>query len=185
MRRRFARLSVLTAVIVPLGVTGVFAASASAEAGPTCTGGSGEMKLSPGLTETAQIQKIAIKGKLSGCETPAHTATSATYKVTEETSEPVSCATVEDATYNVKPGSVSIKWKGKGIGTSTGMIGIPLSVVPEVGFTGMVESGAFAESKIAGTVTETLKGTCGVGKGGKKPKPVKSTTMNVSKSNSY
>ena len=185
MRMRFARLTVLATLIVPLGVMGVFAAPASAEEGPTCTGGSGKMKISPGLTETAQIQTITIKGKLTGCENKhkpfRKTSTTANYTVTEKTTEPVSCATFagESPAGGSPTGTVSIKWKEKGVGESTGTISIPLSGLAEVEISGQVESGAFAGSKISGAVVETLNGTCE----GKKKK--KQATANATRSNSY
>jgi len=172
---------VLTALIVPLGMIGVFAAPASAEAGPECTGNTAKMKLSPGLTFTSVYQTITINGKLSGCTGGG--VTSAKYTV--KTSGPASCeeGSVLKGTY--QEGTIVITWKGKGLpkgaGNSIGtfLMQPPIPPGPSLfAISGMIESGPFAESKIAGEVLVTLKGTCGA------KKRIKSATVTESGSTS-
>jgi len=61
------RLAALAAVPAPVAVMAVSAASASAAEGTTCSGNSGTVKYSPGLTNTAKVQNTIVKGTLSGC----------------------------------------------------------------------------------------------------------------------
>jgi hypothetical protein len=171
MRTRLGRLWVLATLAIPLGAISLVATPASAYAeGTTCSGNSGSIKLSPGLQESAQVQNITIKGKLTGCT--GSTVTSATYLAHLKTTGPVSCAALA-STGEAATGSIVIKWSPTGQGNSSGTFSMPLTAVAGVSLGGTLESGPFATSTISGTVSQTFAGACGGGKGKKKAKKVK------------
>ena len=171
MRTRLGRLWVLAALAMPLGAISLVASPASAYAeGTTCAGNSGSIKLSPGLQESAQVQNITIKGKLTGCT--ASTATTATYVAHLKTTGPVSCAALASAG-EAATGSIVIKWSPKGQGNSKGTFSMPLTAVAGVSLGGTLESGPFATGTISGTASQTFASTCSGGKGKKKAKKVK------------
>ena len=62
MRISTFKLSVVGSLVAAIAMTG--AASASADT-TTCSN-TGTIKLSPGLSNTAQVQNVTIKGKLTG-----------------------------------------------------------------------------------------------------------------------
>jgi hypothetical protein len=175
MRTRFRGLWVLAALAVPMGVTGFVAAPASASVGTTCSANSGTIKLSPGLGESAQVQNMIIKGKLSGCT--GASVTGGTYVAHLKTTSPVSCAALASAG-EAATGSIVIKWSPKGQGNSNGTFSMPLTGTPEVSLGGTLTSGLFAPSSISGTVSQSFAGPCGgSGKGKKKGKKVKDGTF--------
>jgi hypothetical protein len=168
MRTRYARLSVLTALIVPVGAIGAFAAPASAE-GTTCSGNSGSIKISPGLEETARAQTISIKGMLTGC---TGSVTSASYRATLKTA-PVTCAALKSTGEPATATNLVIKW---GHGNSHGTFSMPLTEMA-VSIGGTIESGPFEKLSIAGTVTQSYGACGGGGKGKMKPKKLKKGTF--------
>lgn len=174
MRTRFTRLSVLVALAAPLATMGISAAPASAAEGTTCSGNSGSIKLSPGLSESAQVQNISIKGSLSGC---TGAVTSAKYVAHLKTTDPVSC-TALSSTGEAATGTIVIKWSPKGQGNSNGTFSMPLTELAGVSIGGTLESGPFETLKISGTVSQSFQGTCGGGgKGKSKAKKVKNGTF--------
>ena len=60
-----------------------------------CTGNSGTVTLSPGLTDTAAVQTMRIKGTLTGCAGDPFT--EARYTATLKTAGPVSCSVLKDS----------------------------------------------------------------------------------------
>jgi hypothetical protein len=177
MGTRFARLSVLAALMAPIGAMGLAAAPAGASAGTTCSANSGSIKLSPGLQESAQVQNITIKGTLSGCT--GATVTGGTYVAHLKTTNPVSCAALASAG-EAATGSIVIKWSPKGQGNSNGTFSMPLTAVAGVSISGTLAGGPFPTSSISGTVSQSFAGTCGGGKGKKKAKKVKDGTFSGS-----
>ncbi len=153
-------------------------------AGETCEQNSGTIKLSPGLSETPQVQDITIKGTLSGCDGPAEP-TGATYVAHLKTTEEVTCSTLSSISAEPTTTSVSlvVKWSPKGTGNSHGALVVPLT---EVGTTleGTLEGGPFAgpASVFASSLSEGFTGgpTCGVPPAKGKAKPVKSGTFATS-----
>lgn len=147
-------------------------------AGETCEQNSGTIKLSPGLSETPQVQDITIKGALSGCDGPAEP-TGATYVAHLKTTEEVTCSTLSSLSAEPTTTSVSlvVKWSPKGAGNSHGTLVLPLT---EAGgsFGGTVEGGPFSgvHDVFASSLSESFAGgaTCGVPPAKGKAKPVKS-----------
>ena len=90
---RISRLLVFAALV------GAFclAATASASAATaTCTGANGKIKLSPGLSETAAVQNIQVKGELTGC-TGEGSQETYKYQIHAKTAEAVTCAALAGA----------------------------------------------------------------------------------------
>ncbi len=132
----------------------------------TCEQNSGTIKLSPGLSETPQVQNITVRGALKGCDGPAEP-TEATYVAHLKTNEEVTCSTLSSlsAEPTTTPVSFVVKWSPKGSGNSHGSLVLPLS---EAGgtFAGTLEGGPFPvdANVFAGTLFESYNGgpTCGV-----------------------
>jgi hypothetical protein len=147
-------------------------------AGETCEQNSGTIKLSPGLSETPQVQDITIKGTLAGCDGPAEP-TGATYVAHLKTTEEVTCSTLSSLSAEPTTTSVSlvVKWSPKGAGNSHGTLVMPLT---EAGgsFEGVVDGGPFAgvHGLFASALSESFTGgaSCGVPPAKGKAKPVKS-----------
>lgn len=177
MRSKLAGLSALAALAV-LAVMGGGAASASA-AGITCAANSGTVKLSPGLTESAHVQNITIKGVLSECTSEESTLTEAKYVAHLKTTEAVTCSVLAGAGAEEEETKIVIKWRPKGQGNSQGTFSMPLTEATEVSLGGTLASGPFSEDTIAGTVSQAFTGgpTCGVTEGKKKAKKVKKGTF--------
>jgi hypothetical protein len=169
MRTRY----LITVVAVTLGTLGVSAASASA-ATTTCAGNAGTIKLSPGLSQSPQVQNITVNGTLSECAGEGSTVTGAKYLAHLKTAEPVSCSALTGAGALEEGGTIVIKWSPKGQGNSLGSFSMPLTEVPGVSLGGTLASGPFSGASIAGTVSQTFTGgaTCGVANGKKKAKKV-------------
>jgi hypothetical protein len=165
------RKIVLTMAIAALGVLGATTASASAAPNATCNY-AGNVKLSPGLSNTAKTQNITIKGTLSGCTGEEPAVTSGTYVAHLKTTEPVTCTALTTAPAATE-GTIVLKW---GIGNSHGTFSEPLNEELPQGLSGSVESGPFAGLAISGSAQETfIEGAnCGGTIPGKKhPKPAK------------
>lgn len=173
MRTRFAWWSVLAALAVPLGAMGVSTASASAAT--TCTGNSGTIKLSPGLSEMPHVQNISIKGVLSGCSGEGSTVTGAAYVAQLKTTTAVKCSVLTGPGAAEEHTNIVIKWSPQGEGNSMGTFSMPLTEVAGVSLGGTLTSGPFSGESIAGTVSQTFTGgaTCGVPTAGKHPKKAK------------
>ncbi len=154
MRTKFKRFSAVAAVMAPLAMMAASAAPASA-AGTACTGESGAMKISPGLTSKAQVQNITVKGFLTGCT--GSTVSGAGYVAHLKTTNPVTCATL--ATAEPATGTIVIKWSPKGQGNSQASLSMPLTSLAETALSGSIASGPFEALGISGTSTTTF-GTC-------------------------
>jgi hypothetical protein len=169
LRRRY----LLTLLAVTLGTVGASAVSANA-ATTTCAGNTGMIKLSPGLSESPQVQNITVKGTLSECSGEGSTLTGAKYVAHLKTAEPVTCSALAGPGAPEEGGTIVIKWSPKGQGNSLGSFSMPLTEVPGVSIGGTLESGPFSGDSIAGAVSQTFTGgaTCGVANGKKKAKKV-------------
>jgi hypothetical protein len=141
-----------------------------------CTTNTGTSKLSPGLTDTAAVQTVKIKGTLTGCTGEPFTKVS--YKATLTTAHAVSCSVLSEAG-EAASGSAKFKWTPKAKPASAaGPLSLVLSEAPSVAFSGETTAGAFSPLTLAGAVRETYEGAakCGVAEG-KKVKAVKKGTF--------
>src|ERR1700732_5077585 len=176
MGSKFAKLSVLTVLVSTAGLMGAFAASASADS-ITCTI-SGTIQLSPGLSESAQVQNISItkhKGaKLSGCSGTETTVSGGNATIHMKTANAVTCAALKSVGAPVTETNAVFKWVGAS-GNSMGTFTMPLTEAP-VALGGTIAMGAFpfSEDTISGTATQTYTGgsKCGMSSGHKKAKKV-------------
>jgi hypothetical protein len=167
----------LSAVLMALAIVAVPVASASADT-TTCENNA-TIKLSPGLSNTPQVQNVSIKGTLSNCAGEESTVTSGKYVAHLKTSEAVTCAALGGAAPTT--GTVVIKWSPKGAGNSIGTLSVPITELPTT-LSGLVEKGPFEGDTIAGPVSQKYVGgpTCGVAEGKKKPKKVSKGTLSGS-----
>ena len=158
--------------------TGTASISYTVVAQPTCTGNTGTVKLSPGLTNTAAVQTMKVKGTLTGCAgTPF---TEATYTATLKTAAPVSCSVLGTAG-EAAAGAAKYKWTPKAK-ASTGTLSMLLTETPDIAFSGEVTTGSYAPLTLAGFATESFTGaaTCAEKVGKKAAKPVKKGTFSGS-----
>jgi hypothetical protein len=149
----------------------------------TCEQNSGTIKLSPGLSETPQVQSITVKGELKGCEGPAEPS-EGSYVAHLKTTEEVTCSTLTSISSEptTTPVSFAVKWSPKAAGTSHGTFVLPLSEI-EGSLQGTLEGGPFAtQQKLsAPSLYESFAGgpTCGTPPAKGKAKPVKSGTFST------
>jgi hypothetical protein len=164
MKIKLGKVSALTVLVSGIGLMGAFAASASADS-ITCEI-KGSIKLSPGLTESPQVQNIAVtmhKGaKLTGCSGVETKVTGGNVNIHMKTEKPVTCAALKSAGEPVTETKAIFKWSPKGEGNSMGTFTMPLSESP-VSLGGTIEKGSFpfSEDTISGSVNQTYNGTCG------------------------
>jgi len=177
IRTKFMRLTAAMGLLAPVALMGVSAAPASAAEGTTCTGNSGSIKYSPGLTDSPKVQNVTVKGTLSGCSGGG--VTSASYLAHLKSTNAVTCAALTGSGAPTT-GTIVIKWSPKGQGNSNGTFSMPLTEAPGASIGGTIESGPFATMTLSGTVSQTFSGTCGVASGKKKAKAVKDATFSGS-----
>jgi hypothetical protein len=142
-----------------------------------CTTNTGTIMLSPGLTDTAAVQTVKVKGTLTDCTGEPFTEVS--YKATLTTAHMVSCSVLSEAR-EAASGSAKFKWTPKAKPASaTGALSLVLSEEPSVAFSGETTAGSFSPLTLTGSVSETYEGAakCGVAEGGKKVKAVKKGTF--------
>jgi len=125
-----------------------------------CTSNTGTVTLSPGLTNTAAVQILKIKGTLSGCS--GESFTGASYSANETTTGPVSCSVLTGAG-GPASAAAKFKWTPKAK-PSTGALGLPLTETAGVALSGALASGPYSPLSLSGSVSETFTGgsTCGV-----------------------
>ncbi len=140
---------------------------------PECTSNSGTIALSPGLTATAAVQTMKIKGVLAECTGEAFK--EAKYTATLQTAAPVSCAVLKTAGEEAV-GSAKYSWVPTAK-ASAGPLSLPLAEPekPDIVFSGEVTVGSYWPLTLTGTVTEGYAGgaTCGEAVGNKAAKAVK------------
>jgi hypothetical protein len=142
-----------------------------------CTTDTGTVKLSPGLTNTAAVQTLTIKGTLAGCSGEGFTG--ATYEATLKTTGMISCSVLKGAG-EMASGAASLKWSPKTKpSTTTGTLSMLLSEKPSVALSGALTTGPFSPLNLTGTATESYTGgaTCGEKVGTKAAKAVKTGTF--------
>ncbi len=126
-----------------------------------CTTNTGTIKLSPGLTNTASVQTMKIKGTLSGCT--GQPFTTVAYSATLKTAAAVSCSVLKGAGETAS-GASSYKWTPKTKpSTATGTLRMLLSETPGVALSGTVAAGPHSPLTLSGKVSQTFTGgaTCG------------------------
>jgi hypothetical protein len=140
-----------------------------------CTTNTGTVKLSPGLTNTAAVQTMKIKGTLTGCAGEPFTETK--YTATLKTAGPVSCSVLK-AAGEAATGAVKYRWTPSAK-ISIGVLTMLLTETPGVAFSGEVASGSHSPLTPSGRATESyLSGaTCGDKVGKKAAKAVKRGTF--------
>ncbi len=131
--------------------------------------------LSPGLTDTAAVQTMKIKGTLAGCVGAPFTG--ARYTATLKTAGPVSCSVLTGAG-EPATGAATYKWTPKAK-ASKGTLSMSLTETPDIAFSAEVTSGPYAPLTLTGTATESYTGgaTCGEKVGKKAVKAVKEGTL--------
>ena len=124
-----------------------------------CTGDTGAVKLSPGLTDKAAVQTMKIKGTLTGCADEPFT--EAKYTAALKTTGPISC-TVLKAEGETATGAAKYRWTPNAK-ASTGTLSMLLTEAPDIAFSGEVTSGSYAPLTLIGLATESFTGgaTCG------------------------
>lgn len=151
MRISVSRLIAAAALASLLALlTGI--ASASASPRVECTN-EGTIKFSPGLSATPQVQKIKIKGKLTGCSGEEPSVTGATYvaHLTTVETEPrtadgaVVCPTEVGYVFDAG-GPITVEWSPRATADSTG--GFALNAV--VNFTQENNNLEFEKGPFAG-----------------------------------
>jgi hypothetical protein len=159
LRTSCARLSVLTALMVELGMLGAFAAPASAE-GTTCRM-YGSIMLNPGVVETpAREQTARVKGELE--------CTGAIKRAKFRAKLRSALMNCETLTNEETPatGTIDIKWEVHPRKTSMGTISMPLAEEAHAPLSGMIEKGLFEGMRISGETSPGFPEQC-FGKGEK------------------
>ena len=143
-----------------------------------CTGDSGTVTLSPGLTGTPTFQTLKIKGTLTGCRGANFTGVS--YTATATTAAPVSCPVLTGAG-EPATGAAKYKWTPT-VKPSTGVLTVPLTETPGAALSGALTGGPYSPLPLSGTVSEKFTGgaACGQPVGKKAAKAVKKGAFAVS-----
>jgi len=143
-----------------------------------CAGNTGTVMLSPGLTDTAAVQLMKVKGTLTGCAGRPFTELIFTAMLT--TSSPVSCS-VLTGSGEAATGTAKYKWRPKAK-VSVGTLSMLLTEAPGNASLGEVTIGPYSPLTFAGTVREGYSGgvTCGDKVGRKAVKAVKNGTFSGS-----
>ncbi|MHB8235611.1 MAG: fibronectin type III domain-containing protein, partial [Solirubrobacteraceae bacterium] len=132
----------------------------------TCERSQGSIKLTPGLSETPQVQAITVKGQLSECDGPLGFE-SATFVDRLTTTEEVTCSVLASASAEptTAPVSLSVKWLPSEAGSSKGSLLMPLSEVAATGLSGTLEHGPFSAPTPVhtGWVAESFTGAASCG----------------------
>ena len=126
-----------------------------------CATNTGTIKLSPGLTNTAAVQTMKIKGTLSGCT--GEPFTSVAYKATLKTTGMVGCPVLK-GTGELASGAASFKWTPKTKPSkTTGTLGMLLTETPSAALSGELTAGPFSPLTLSGKTSITFTGgsTCG------------------------
>ena len=151
------------------------------EGATVCELAEGTIKLSPGLSETPNVQNITLKGVLKGCGGSAPVE-SAKFTDHLKTTEEVTCLALQSFALEptTTPVSLVFKWTPKEAGTSHGSLVVPITEASGAIVEGALEGGPFGSpAALSGTLFESFSGgpSCGVAEGSKKAKAVKSGTF--------
>lgn len=153
------RISRLVAVAAVVGACCLAATASASAATATCTGASGRIKLSPGLSETAAVQNIQVKGELTGC-TGEGAQTSYKFQIHAKTAEAVTCAALTSGALSGAESTIMVK---TGEGNSSGSVSFQLIEGAGAFSSGPLSGGAFNEGTASGSLTQSYTGgaTCG------------------------
>ncbi len=132
----------------PLGV-------AITPAAARCATNTGTVKLSPGLSSTAAVQTMKIKGTLTECAGKPFAEVEYTAKL--RTAAAVSCS-VLTAAGEPATGAATYKWTPS-TKASKGTLSLLLTETPGIAFSGEVVSGSYSPLTFSGTVSESYSGT--------------------------
>src|SRR3954454_12938117 len=150
-RKTQMRISRLFVVAALVGACCLAATASASAATATCTGATGKIKLSPGLTETAAVQNIQVKGDLTGC-TGEGAQESYKFQVHAKTAEAVTCAALAGALSGEES---TILIKSKGEGNSSG--GVSFQLIEGAGAltSGTLTGGPFEGGAASGSLTQS------------------------------
>jgi hypothetical protein len=156
MRKSIIRMAALAALFAAFAVVGTASASAATA---TCTGANGKIKLSPGLSETATVQNIQVKGELTGC-TGEGAQESYKFQIHAKTAEAVTCAALTAGALSGEGSTIQIK---TGEGNSAGPVSFQLIEGAGSFSSGPLSGGAFEGGTASGALTQSYTGgpTCG------------------------
>jgi len=154
---RISRLFVLAALV---GACCLAATASASAATATCTGATGKIKLSPGLSETATVQNIQVKGELTGC-TGEGAKESYKFQIHAKTAEAVTCSALTSGALSGAESTILIKASGEG--NSSGEVSFQLIEGAGSFSSGTLTGGAFEGGTASGSLTESFTGgaTCG------------------------
>ncbi len=160
---------------IPVGEFPVEIAITTLNVVATCSGDSGTLTLSPGLTDTPAVQTMKIKGTLTGCTGDPFTESK--YTATLKTTGPVSCSVLTEAG-EPATGAAKYKWTPTAK-PSKGTLSMPLTETPDIAFSGQLMTGSYSPLTLTGATTESYSGgaTCGGKVGKKAAKAVKKGTF--------
>jgi hypothetical protein len=162
MRIALVRLIVAAALVAAFAVVGTASASADTT---SCTVTEAKVKLSPGLSETAAVQNVQVKGMLTGCSGEENEFTGGKFQIHEKTAEPVTCSVLGTGVgAAAEENKIILKWTPKGSGNSQGSVN--LVVGGSGALSGLVTEGPFVEDTISGSLSQTYTGAeeCGLTK---------------------
>lgn len=153
---RISRLFIVAALV---GACCMAATASASAATASCTGATGKIKLSPGLSETAAVQNILVKGELTGC-TGEGAKESYPFQIHAKTAEAVTCAALAGASSG-EPSALTIKAPGEG----NGMGSVSFQMIEGAGSfsAAALAGGPFAGGSASGSLTQSYTGgaTCG------------------------
>jgi hypothetical protein len=153
--------------------------------GSSCESASGTIKLSPGLSETASVQNVTVKGELRECG-GSFGPEAGRFTAHLRTIEPVGCAVLQSASLEpvTESSSLKVSWLPAGEGSSTGSLVLALGEAGLTGLSGSLQGGPFSAPTpfAAMWVSERFAGgpSCGQPNGKKPAKAVKSGTFTSS-----
>jgi hypothetical protein len=166
---RIMRMAAVAALMGAFALVG----TASASADTTSCNTSGSIKLSPGLTTTASVQNVTVKGALTGCSGLESEVTEGKFLAHFKTAEAISCETLLSPLgvgAAAEENKIVLKLKPKSGGNPQGTfsVGIHEGTSPLSGE--ITSEGAFSQDAIGGEITQSYTGgtTCGVAPEGKK-----------------
>ena len=135
MRTSLVKLAVMATLVATFAIVGTASASAATA---SCTGATGMIKLSPGLTNTPAVQNIQVKGELTGC-TGENAAESYKFQIHAKTAEAVSCTALTTGALSGAKSTITIKAPGEG--NSQGSVSFQLIEGPGSFTSGTLPSG--------------------------------------------
>jgi hypothetical protein len=155
---RISRLFVVAALV---GACCLAATASASAATATCTGATGKIKLSPGLTETAAVQNIQVKGELTGC-TGEGAKESYKFQIHAKTAEAVTCSALTSGALSGEGSTILIKAPGEG--NSSGSVSFQLIEGAGAFSSGTLSGGPFNEGTASGSLTQSYTGGAACGK---------------------